>query len=108
MSNKSVSIDVDIIQGEPSEKPQQKSQEKLPHNGKTISKLEISMNGKYLVTYSEEDEIIVGWNVEGIEEGKNESVQTLEECIYEPDNVVKLFGDIIHMRISDKKILTYI
>ena len=58
------------FQYEPSKKPQQKSQEKLPHNGKTISKLEISMNGKYLVTYCEEDETIFGWNVEGIEEGK--------------------------------------
>ncbi|GBC19346.2 hypothetical protein GLOIN_2v1729118 [Rhizophagus irregularis DAOM 181602=DAOM 197198] len=37
------------------------------HNGKPITMLEISPNEKYLITYSEEDRSIVGWNVEDID-----------------------------------------
>lgn len=32
------------------------------HNGKAITKIVISPNKKYLVTYSEDDKSIVGWN----------------------------------------------
>src|SRR2546423_9586098 len=35
-----------------------------PHNGKPIIKIEVSTNGKFLVTYSKEDHSIVGWNIE--------------------------------------------
>jgi WD40 repeat protein len=35
-----------------------------PHNDKHITKIEVSPNEKYLVTYNEEDHSIVGWNVE--------------------------------------------
>jgi hypothetical protein len=35
-----------------------------PHNGKPITKIEVSPDESYLVTYSEEDLSIVGWNVE--------------------------------------------
>src|SRR3954451_2642141 len=38
----------------------------LPHNNKNIDKIEVSPNSKYLVTYSEEDHSIVGWEVESI------------------------------------------
>ncbi|PKY59357.1 hypothetical protein RhiirA4_482026, partial [Rhizophagus irregularis] len=34
------------------------------HNGKPITRIEISPNGNYLITYSEKDRSIVGWNVE--------------------------------------------
>ncbi|PKY27512.1 hypothetical protein RhiirB3_443259 [Rhizophagus irregularis] len=35
-----------------------------PHDGKPITKIEISPNEKYLVTYSEDDRSIFGWNIE--------------------------------------------
>jgi hypothetical protein len=35
------------------------------HNGKPINQVEASPNGKYLVTYSEEDHSIVGWIISG-------------------------------------------
>jgi WD40 repeat protein len=44
-----------------------------PHNGKSIDKIEISPNEKYLVTYSEEDNSIVGWNAENVDEVKFKS-----------------------------------
>src|SRR6266498_3400807 len=34
-----------------------------PHRGKVISKFRVSRNGTYAVTYSEDDESVVGWNV---------------------------------------------
>ncbi|CAB4414569.1 unnamed protein product [Rhizophagus irregularis] len=34
------------------------------HNNKPITKITISPDGKYLVTYSKDDQSIVGWNVE--------------------------------------------
>ncbi|GBB86178.1 hypothetical protein RclHR1_12620005 [Rhizophagus clarus] len=34
------------------------------HNGSSITLIEISPNGKYLVSYSKEDNLIIGWNVE--------------------------------------------
>src|ERR1043166_3485563 len=42
-----------------------------PHNGKPITKLEVSPNGKYLVTYSESDRSIVGWDVKDIDKEPN-------------------------------------
>ncbi|PKY49188.1 hypothetical protein RhiirA4_545119 [Rhizophagus irregularis] len=38
-----------------------------PHNGKPITRIETSPNENYLITYSEEDRSIVGWNVEDID-----------------------------------------
>ena len=35
-----------------------------PHNGKTCTRMEISPGCKYLVTYSEDDHSLVGWDVE--------------------------------------------
>ncbi|PKK71495.1 hypothetical protein RhiirC2_828062 [Rhizophagus irregularis] len=40
-----------------------------PHNGKPITKIEVSPNEKYLVTYSQEDRSFVGWDVEDTDEG---------------------------------------
>ena len=37
------------------------------HNGKPITKLEVSPNGRYLVTHSESDRSIVGWDVKDID-----------------------------------------
>src|SRR4051812_15735739 len=38
-----------------------------PHNSKPITRLEVSPNGKYLVTYSEDDHSIVGWDVKDVD-----------------------------------------
>ncbi|PKK61670.1 hypothetical protein RhiirC2_791467 [Rhizophagus irregularis] len=37
------------------------------HNGKPITKIEISPKGKYLVTYSEGDKSLICWNVENVD-----------------------------------------
>ncbi|PKC61662.1 hypothetical protein RhiirA1_466208 [Rhizophagus irregularis] len=52
----------------------------IPHNSKPITKIEVSPNEKYLITYSEEDNSIVGWNVEGANEGqlKNTDTETIK------------------------------
>jgi WD40 repeat protein len=36
-----------------------------PHNGKHITKIEISPEEKYLVTYSQDDNSIFGWSING-------------------------------------------
>ena|ERR1044072_1940127 len=48
---------------------QEKNDGTKPHNGNSITRLEVSPNDKYLVTYSDEDNSIVGWNIEDIYEG---------------------------------------
>ena len=45
---------------------------KLSHSGKTITKIEVSPNEKYLITYSEEDDSIICWNVGVVVEGQLE------------------------------------
>ena len=35
-----------------------------PHNGKNITKIAISPQSKYVVTYSQEDKSFVGWSVD--------------------------------------------
>ena len=45
-------------------------------NGIPIIKVEISPNGKYLVTYNKEDRLIVGWNIEDKSEGRLEPNST--------------------------------
>ncbi|GBB85850.1 hypothetical protein RclHR1_01230013 [Rhizophagus clarus] len=41
-----------------------KINDKLPHKGKLITNVELSPDGKYLVSYSEKDFSIAGWNIE--------------------------------------------
>ncbi|SRR6266498_5424937 len=126
----SVSIDID-------EKSQDGPQAK-PHNGKSINIMEISPNEKYLVTYNNKDNKIVGWNVEGkksedinegegtkvlqkisavligsfkkvIKEGEDKNIKFIKEKIYKSDQTVEVNDkEIRHMCVSDKKILAYI
>jgi hypothetical protein len=35
------------------------------HSGCSITKIEVSPNEKYLITYSEDDHSIFGWNIDG-------------------------------------------
>ncbi len=69
-----------------------------PHNDKPITMMEISPNAKYLVTFSKEDQTIVGWNVENIKEGKLKLDRTIETEV----------GDISHICVSDEKKLAFI
>lgn len=69
-----------------------------PHNGKPITIIEVSPKGKYLVTYSEEDESIVGWNVNDVDEGQLKS----DYC-----NTIKL-KNVHKMCVSDDKIFACI
>ncbi|PKK57584.1 hypothetical protein RhiirC2_858163 [Rhizophagus irregularis] len=48
------------------------------HNGKPINAIEISPNEKYLITYSEEDLSIVGWNVEDMDKFQLKFDQTVK------------------------------
>ncbi|GES86118.1 hypothetical protein GLOIN_2v1874127 [Rhizophagus clarus] len=93
-----IEIDIyDNIQSKPFRKQPSK-----PHNG-PITKIDVSPNGKYLVTYSQFDSSIFGWKVEDISEGK-----------LEPDNkTIKInlnifSGKIEQICVSDDKKLAYI
>ncbi|PKC55693.1 hypothetical protein RhiirA1_429451, partial [Rhizophagus irregularis] len=88
------------------------------HNGKPITMLEISPNEKYLVTYSEEDRSIVGWNIEDIDKAQLKFHQTVEVeennelyihqgYKYTIKNLCKSYGEniyVIDMNNKDKKI----
>ena|SRR5688500_1549571 len=43
-----------------------------PHNNKPITMIEVSPNGKFLITYSKLDESFVGWNVVDIDKSQFE------------------------------------
>jgi WD40 repeat protein len=49
-----------------------------PHNSKPITKIVVSPNCKYLVTYSRDDKSIFGWNVKNKDEGSLELDQTIK------------------------------
>ncbi|GBC33614.2 hypothetical protein GLOIN_2v823409 [Rhizophagus irregularis DAOM 181602=DAOM 197198] len=72
------------------------------HNGKPITEIELSPKGRYLVTYSKEDQSIVGWNVEN----ENEAQLEFEFSV----NKVTLNVDKFNQQIciSDDKKLAYI
>ncbi|UZO06889.1 uncharacterized protein OCT59_027194 [Rhizophagus irregularis] len=74
------------------------------HNGKSITMVEISPNEKYLITYSEEDGSIVGWNVEDIDKVQLEFHQAVKT---NGDNKDKKYG-INRLCVSDDKKLAYI
>ncbi|PKY39136.1 hypothetical protein RhiirA4_452289 [Rhizophagus irregularis] len=69
-----------------------------PHNGKLVTKIEVSPNEKYLVTYSEEDHSIVGWNIES----KDKSQLELDKTFKLSDMIL------FQMCVSDNKKLAYI
>jgi len=83
--------DNDKLLHDDNEKLQHKS-----HNGKPITQVETSPNEEYLVTYSEEDRSIVGWDVEGVDEGQLESKFSL-----------KVEKSINQICVSDDKKLVY-
>lgn len=78
----------------------EKDDDDNPHTGKPITKIEVSPKGQYLVTYSEEDHSIVGWNVKDIDEGKLK----LDISVKINDTIENLN----QIRVSDDKKLVYI
>jgi WD40 repeat protein len=68
------------------------------HNGKPITRIEISPSEKYLITYSKEGCSIVGWNVEDIDKVQLKFDQTVNEDI---KNGIK------SLCVSDDKKLAY-
>ncbi|CAB4404179.1 unnamed protein product [Rhizophagus irregularis] len=61
-----------------------------PHNGKPITIIETSPNENYLITYSEEDRSIVGWNVEDIDKVQlkfDKTVKIDEDNKYETESL---------------------
>ncbi|PKC71635.1 hypothetical protein RhiirA1_495924 [Rhizophagus irregularis] len=99
MSEFSVKIDdTDVIENDVTDKDKIENY----HNGKPITEIELSPKGRYLVTYSKEDQSIVGWNVEN----ENEAQLKFEFSV----NKVTLNVDKFNQQIciSDDKKLAYI
>jgi hypothetical protein len=71
------------------------------HNGKPITIIELSPKEKYLVSYSQEDRSIIGWNIEKV----NES-QPKPEFFHDLSTTVHR-GHIKCMSVSDDKKLVY-
>jgi WD40 repeat protein len=69
------------------------------HNGKPITKIEISPNENYLITYSEKDGSIVGWNVEDIDKVQLKFHQTVKI-----DNYYNYSDSLC---VSDEKFVSY-
>ncbi|CAI2165719.1 10972_t:CDS:2 [Funneliformis geosporum] len=80
--------------------------EDKPHNGKPITMMEISPNANYIVTYSEEDKTIVGWNA-GVEKGKLEPIKPTEKEHFHIIPIEDEMEKIVQMCISDNKELVY-
>ncbi|CAG8524297.1 9189_t:CDS:2 [Funneliformis mosseae] len=76
-----------------------------PHDGKPITMIEMSPNGKYIVTYSEIDDTVVGWNVDD-KEGSLEPIKADENDSH-IIHIEHKESKIVHMCVSDKKILAY-
>ncbi|RGB26569.1 hypothetical protein C1646_820311, partial [Rhizophagus diaphanus] len=74
------------------------------HNGKPITMLEISSNEKYLITYSEEDRSIIGWNVEDIDKAQLKFHQTVKTKKDDKDYKYEVKS----LCVSDDKKLAYI
>ncbi|PKY58222.1 hypothetical protein RhiirA4_412036, partial [Rhizophagus irregularis] len=74
------------------------------HNGKPITMIEISPNENYLITYSEEDRSIVGWNVEDIDKVQLKFHQTVK---IDENNEDKEY-EVKSLCVSDDKKFAYI
>lgn len=73
-----------------------------PHNGSPITKINLSSNGKYLVTYSKVDLSIICWNVENVNENQLKSEFSVKL------STVKLYKPATYMCVSDDKKLVYV
>ncbi|CAB4428676.1 unnamed protein product [Rhizophagus irregularis] len=73
-----------------------------PHNGKPITKIAISPQSRYVVTYSQEDKSFVGWCKE----------DSIAKCINNHPLIGFLFDvsdyDVSDYKVSDDKIIIYV
>jgi WD40 repeat protein len=74
------------------------------HNGKPITKIEVSPNEKYLITYSQEDNSIAGWNIGDNDEGPLK----LDHHNVKLYDINEEIADLGKICISDEKKLAYI
>jgi hypothetical protein len=74
-----------------------------PHNGKLIEKIVVSLNEEYLVTYSQEDRSIVGWNANAKEEGK-----LIPDYTVELSDIIEEFLNLNQICVSNDKKLACI
>ncbi|CAB4441943.1 unnamed protein product [Rhizophagus irregularis] len=69
------------------------------HDGKQVSLVSLSLNGKYAVTYSEDDKSIEGWIVEN-----SEPILDHEANVYK---LPKEWTYIYEIKVNDSKIVCY-
>ncbi|UZO24535.1 uncharacterized protein OCT59_016831 [Rhizophagus irregularis] len=98
------------------------------HNGKPITIIETSPNENYLITYSEEDRSIVGWNVEDIDKvqlkfdktvkiDEDNKYETESLCVSDDKKLCRIYNisdyhhdgniDVIDMNNKDKIALSF-
>ncbi len=65
-----------------------------PHNGRPITKMAISPESNYVLTYSLKDESFVGWRVN-------------DDEIFKDTTTEASFPDIYDFKISDDKVILY-
>ncbi|PKC56564.1 hypothetical protein RhiirA1_473822 [Rhizophagus irregularis] len=97
-SNK-IEIDVDKIDVDKNDVDKIFTFDDERHNGKPITKIEISPNDKYLITYSEKDLSIVGWNVEDMDKFQLKFDQTVK--------IIENIDYITGLCVSDDKKVAY-
>ncbi|PKB99495.1 hypothetical protein RhiirA5_429594 [Rhizophagus irregularis] len=78
-----------------------------PHNGKPITIIEISPNENYLITYSEEDRSVAGWNVEDMDKVQLKFHQTVRINEDKEDDEFNSY-EIKSLCVSDDKKLAYV
>jgi hypothetical protein len=118
MSDISVDIDVDKIDIDKSD-IDKNNVDKIftfddykPHEGKTITNMEVSPKGKYIVTFSKEDLSFAGWNVEDLDMGQIKLDNTIQEVRIDNkyvgfDNKTIQDAGIKSLCVSDDKKLVY-
>src|SRR3954454_19743344 len=83
-----------------------------PHNGSSISMVEISENRRYLVTYSKDDEAIVWWSISDVkggveDEDNNKEAKDIKQDILPISRINNVYH-VIRMCVSNQNILAYI
>src|SRR3954468_3708300 len=83
-----------------------------PHNGSSISMVEISQDRRYLVTYSKDDDSIIGWSITDVkggveDEDNNKEAKDIKQDILPISRINNVYH-VIHMCVSNKNILAYI
>ena len=104
-----INVDEGLQPQPPSQKQQQEKEQKELHNGKSISRIEISENVKYLVSYSADDDSIVGWEITKDTKDKmdeeNDEVEEKYKLDFKPE--INYVGRVFQMCVSNDNILAF-